>query len=211
MLARSATRPTPTRRLRRFGRPRAPSRGFILAYILFALTVLGIVVAVLSRINQAEAETKWVNDGVVRVRENMQNIRVQILTCSALLGSSAGGGGAGDIEFPPEVTPGDPTPLGDLKCPQGNLDPIGLFDGSAGVFLPTPPAGFTPYVYVNNFNGHVPARGPDAVFVDTTVNTPPGASVLRRIDVGATGPDVEVTVLEDGTTRLRFFIARRAS
>jgi hypothetical protein len=48
------------------------------------------------------------------------------------------------------------------------------------------------------------------VFVDTTVNTPPGASVLRRIDVGATGPDVEVTVLEDGTTRLRFFIARRA-
>ena len=208
MFARSANHADPVRRLRRFGRNRAPARGFIMGYILFALTVLGIVVAVLSRINEAEAETKWVNEGVVRVRENMQNIRVQIVTCSALLGSSVGT--SSDIEFPPQPDPAVPTPLGDLECPQGNLDPIGLFDGSAGVFLPTPPRGFTPYVYVNNFNQHVPARGPDAVFVDTTVDTPPGASVLNRIRVGAAGPDVEVTALQDGTTRLRFFIARRA-
>ena len=205
MFARSATASARLRRLR-VGRTVAPARGFIMGYILFALTVLGIVLAVLSRINEAEAETKWVNDGVIRVRENLQNIRVQIVTCSALLGSSAGG--ATDIEFPPQPNPAVPAPLDQLQCPQGNLDPIGLFDGSAGVFLPTPPRGFTPYVYVNNFNDHDPARGPDAVFVDTTIDTPSGAAVLNRIRLGAAGPDIEVTA-NQGVTRLRFFIARR--
>ena len=100
--ARSATYATPARRLRRLGRTGAPARGFIMGYILFALLVLGIVTAVLSRINDAEADTKWVNDGVIHIKENMQNVRVQVITCSALLGA---GDGATDIAFPPEATP----------------------------------------------------------------------------------------------------------
>jgi hypothetical protein len=121
MFARSATRTSPARRLRRFGRVGAPARGFIMGYILFALTVLGIVVAVLSRLNDAEAETKWVADGTVRIRENLQNIRVQVMTCSALLGSAEG---SGDIVFPPQVSASTPTALQDLECPQGTLAPI---------------------------------------------------------------------------------------
>jgi hypothetical protein len=204
MFARSATYATPARRLRRFGRAGAGARGFIMGYILFALMVLGIVVAVLSRINEAEAETKWVNDGVIRVKENLQTVRVQIVTCSALLGTT----GTGDIEFPPQVTAGTPTPLQDLVCPQGNLGPVGLFDGSAGVFSPAPPRDFTPYVYVNNFNSYDPDDGPEAVWVETTVATAPGASVIRRIDLAATGPETEVTTT-NGVTRLRLYLARR--
>jgi hypothetical protein len=178
-----------------------------MGYILFALMVLGIVVAVLSRINEAEVETKWVNDGVIRIKENMQNIRVQVITCSALLGA---GDGATDIAFPPEATAGTPTPLAELECPQGAEPAIGLFDGSAGVFLPTPPRGFTPFVYINNFNIYDEDRGPEAVWVETSVSSPSGAAVLNRIQFGATGPDIEVTTV-DGATRLRFFLAARGA
>ena len=207
MFARSATYVTPARRLRRFGRTGAGARGFIMGYILFALMVLGIVVAVLSRINEAEVETKWVNDGVIRIKENMQNIRVQVITCSALLGA---GDGATDIAFPPEATAGTPTPLAELECPQGAEPAIGLFDGSAGVFPPTPPRGFTPFVYINNFNIYDEDRGPEAVWVETTVSSPSGAAVLNRIQFGASGPDIEVATVA-GVTRLRFFLAARGA
>ena len=204
MFARSATRTSPARRLRRLGRVGAPARGFIMGYILFALTVLGIVVAVLSRINEAEADTKWVADGVVRVRENLQNIRVQVMTCSALIGAEEG---SGEIEFPPQVTAGEPTLLNELECPQGTLDPIMLFDGSAGVFLPQPPQGFTPYVYVNTYASADPGD-PAEVYVETTVSSPSGAAVLARIDRSSSGEEIEVTNA-GGVTKLRYYLARR--
>lgn len=207
MFAGSATDATPARRLRRLGRTGAPARGFIMGYILFALLVLGIVTAVLSRINDAEADTRWVNDGVIRIKENLQNVRVQVITCSALLGA---GDGATDIAFPPEATPGTPTPLAELECPQGAEPAIGLFDGSAGVFPPTPPRGFTPFVYINNFNTYDEDRGPEAVWVETTVPSPSGAAVLNRIQIGASGPDIEVATVA-GVTRLRFFLASRGA
>ena len=207
MFAGSATYATPARRLRRLGRTGAPAHGFIMGYILFALLVLGIVTAVLSRINDAEADTKWVNDGVIRIKENLQNIRVQVITCSALLGA---GDGATDIAFPPEATAGAPTPLAQLQCPQGAEPSIGLFDGSAGVFPPTPPRGFTPFVYINNFNIYDEDRGPEAVWVETSVSSPSGAAVLNRIQFGATGPDIEVTTV-DGARRLRFFLAAQGA
>jgi hypothetical protein len=204
MFARSATRTSPARRLRRFGRVGAPARGFIMGYILFALTVLGIVVAVLSRLNDAEAETKWVADGTVRIRENLQNIRVQVMTCSALLGSAEG---SGDIVFPPQVSASTPTALQDLECPQGTLAPIMLFDGSAGVFLPAPPQGFTPYVYVNTYDTAAPGE-PAAVYVETSVSSPSGIAVLNRIGRSASGPDTEVTAA-GGVTKLRYYLAKR--
>lgn len=205
MFARSATASARLRRLR-VGRTVAPARGFIMGYILFALMVLGIVVAVLSRINEAEAETKWVNDGVIRVKENLQTVRMQLITCSALLGATDAGG---DVAFPPQISEDEPTPLETLVCPQGSEPAMGLFDGSSGVFPPTPPRGFTPYVYINNFNDYDPDVGEEAVWVETTVATPPGAAVLNRIQLTAAGPDTEVTTAQ-GVTRLRFFIARRA-
>jgi hypothetical protein len=204
MFARSATYATPARRLRRLGRTGAGARGFIMGYILFALLVLGIVTAVLSRINDAEADTKWVNDGVIRVRDNLQNIRVQVMTCSALLGVNEG---SGDIVFPPQPDPKSPTPLPSLECPQGTLDPIRLFDGSAGVFPPDPPQGFTPYTYVNTYETAAPGAAA-AVYVETSVGTLPGAAVLARIDRSAPGPDTVVTT-DNGVTTLRYYLAQR--
>ena len=204
MFARSATRTSPARRLRRIGRVGVPARGFIMAYILFALTVLGIVVAVLSRINEAEADTKWVNDGVVRVRDNLQSIRIQVLTCSALLGVNEG---SGDIVFPPQVLAPEPTRIDQLTCPQGDLDPIGLFDGSSGVFAPEPPQGFTAYRYVNTFETAA-ANEAAEVYVETTVSSPSGAAVLARIDRSAPGPDTVVTTV-NGVTTLRYYLAQR--
>lgn len=204
MFARSANHADPVRRLRRFGRSHASARGFIMGYILFALTVLGIVVAVLSRINDAEAETKWVADGTVRIRENLQNIRVQVMTCSALMGAEEG---SGDIVFPPQVDPDEPSALVDLECPQGTLPPIKLFDGSAGVFLPAPPRGFTPYLYTNTYDTAGPDE-PAEVYVETTVSSPSGAAVLNRIARSASGPDTVVSVA-DGVTTLRYYLAKR--
>jgi hypothetical protein len=204
MFARSAKHADPVRRLRRFGRNRAAARGFIMGYILFALTVLGIVVAVLSRINEAEAETKWVADGTVRVRENLQNIRVQVMTCSALMGAEEG---SGEIVFPPQVSTSTPTPLQDLECPQGTLPPVMLFDGSAGVFLPSPPQGFAPYRYTNTYDT-APASSPAAVYVETSSSSPSGAAVLNRIARSASGPDTVVTTA-NGVTTLRYYLAKR--
>jgi hypothetical protein len=137
----------------------------------------------------------------------MQNVRVQVITCSALLGA---GDGATDIAFPPEATAGTPTPLVDLKCPQGAEPAIGLFDGSSGVFPPNPPRGFTPFVYINNFNTYKADRGPEAVWVETSVSSPSGAAVLNRIQFGASGPDIVVATV-DGATRLRFFLASKGA
>lgn len=206
MFARSAKHADPVRRLRRFGRMRAPARGFIMGYILFSLMLLGIVVAVLSRINDAEADTKWVNDGLIRVKENLQNIRVQVLTCSALLGSDSG---SADISFPPQKVAGTATALGDLECPQGTQPPIKLFDGSAGVFLPTPPQGFSPYVYVNSYDTAAASAAAE-VYVETTVSSPPGAAVLNRLKVGSTTPDIEIST-SAGVTKLRYYLAKRAA
>jgi len=204
MFACSAKHAAPVRRLRRLGRSRVPARGFIMGYILFALLVLGIVVAVLSRINEAEAETKWVADNLVRVRENLQNIRVQVMTCSAILGAEEGGG---DIAFPPQKTAGTATPLNELECPQGTLPPIRLFDGSSGVFLPAPPQGFTPYLYVNTYDTAAPTAAA-AVYVESIVSTPSALAVLARLDRSAPGPETEV-ITADGVTKLRYYLAKR--
>lgn len=204
MFARSATRTSPSRRLRRFGRVGAPARGFILGYILFALIVLGIVVAVLSRLNEAEADAKWVDAGLVRVKENLQNVRVQVLTCSALL---AAADGSPTISFPPQADLDTPTPLNELECPQGTQPPIKLFDGSAGVFLPTPPQGFAAYTYVNTFETAALTDAAE-VYVETSTSSPSGAAVLNRLLLGATGPETEVTTT-GGVTRLRFYLAKR--
>lgn len=208
MFARSATHATSARRLRRVGRVRAPARGFILGYILFSLIVLGIVVAALSRLNESEAETKWVNEGVVSIKEDLQTARVQILTCSALLSTSPlqAEEGFAEIVFPPQPT--SPNTLDRVECPQGNLPSIMLFDGSSGVFPPTPPNGFTAYVYVNTFDPEQPNAAAEA-YIETTVNTAPGSAVLNRIQLGAAGPDTEVVVTDAGVTQLRYYLARR--
>ena len=204
MFASSANSAAPVRRLRRFGRSRAPARGFILGYILFALIVLGIVVAVLSRINEAESDAKWVDAGLIRVKENLQNIRVQVLTCSALLGASDG---STTISFPPQADPDTPTPLNELECPQGTEPPIRLFDGSAGIFLPIPPQGFDAYKYTNTYD--TAAAGAAAeVYVETSTSSPSGAAVLNRLKISATGPDTVVTVAS-GVTKLRYYLAKR--
>jgi hypothetical protein len=48
------------------------------------------------------------------------------------------------------------------------------------------------------------------VWVETTVSSPSGTAVLNRVQVGASGPDIEVATV-DGATRLRFFLAARGA
>lgn len=204
MFARNAKHAEPVRRLRRFGRLRAPARGFILGYILFSLILLGVVVATISRLNDAETDARWVDAGLVRVKENLQNIRVQVLTCSALLGATDG---AVAISFPPQKLATEPTLLFDLECPQGTEPPIRLFDGSAGVFLPTPPQGFTAYKYTNTYDTAA-ADAAAEVYVETTTDSSQGAAVLNRLLIGSAGPDTEVTTTA-GVTKLRYYLAKR--
>lgn len=207
MMRRLADTRTLPRRLRRFGRVPAPARGFIMGYILFALVMLGVVVAALSRIEDSQADAKWVDRALTRLQENLQNSRVQVITCAALITSGNPDVGGGQPQYPPQ--PVDNL-LANVTCPQGSSPAIPLFDGSSGVFTPTPPAGFSPYTYVNTF----PTAGPSgaaAVYIQSTTGSPIAVSALQRLQKSYSGQELDVTTNSSGVTTMKYYIAKRAA
>ena len=208
MMRRLADTRTLPRRLRRFGRVPAPARGFIMGYILFALVMLGVVVAALSRIEDSQADAKWVDAALVRLKENIQNSRVQVITCAALVTTDLTGE-AQDATPQYPASPADGL-LGSLVCPQGSLQPMPLFDGSSGVFVPTPPAGFSPYTYVNTF-ATAAATDPAEVYIQTQSASPFALTAVTRLQKNYSAQELTVTTDESGLVTLRYYIAKRAA
>ncbi len=204
---RSQQLPAP-RRLRRSGQGMAArrSRGFIMGYLMTALIILGIITAALSRMNEQQAEAKYVEDSLTRLKDNVQSIRVQVMTCSALISADDLSSG---ILFPPQPTGAGNNTLDNVACPMGTDPAMPLFDGSSGIFLPRPPSGFSPYEYFNDFAGTDPAVD-DAVYVETQVDSSLGRSTINRL--ARTYSTDEMTVTETGaTTTLRYYLAKRSA
>jgi hypothetical protein len=195
------------RRLWRSGRGVAArrTRGFIMGYLITALIILGIVVAALGRINEQQAEAKYVEDSLTRLKDNIQSIRTQIITCSALISADELATG---ILFPPQPAGQGNNTLDNVSCPMGTQPDMPLFDGSSGVFLPRPPSGFSAYTYFNDFAGTDPAVD-DAVYVETATDSSPGKSAINRL-ARTYSPD-EMTVIESGArTTLRYYLAKQS-
>jgi len=197
--------PSPLRSRRRHpGGQRLRARGFIMGYILFALVVLGVVVAALSRLQDQQSDAKWVDGALSRLKDNLQNSRVQILTCAALITT---GGTSAETQYPPQSDDGL---LGSVTCPQGTLAPMQLFDGSSGVFTPTPPSGFSPYTYVNTF-ATAEEADPADVYIETTSASPMAFSALSRLQKSYSAEEMVVTTDSSGVTTMQYYIAKRAA
>jgi len=174
-----------------------------MGYLMTALIILGIITAALSRMNEQQSEAKFVEDSVTRLKDNVQTIRVQVMTCSALISADELATG---ILFPPQPPGAGNNTLNNVSCPMGTEPAIPLFDGSNGVFLPRPPSGFTPYAYYNDLAGVDPGSD-NAVYVETTTNSTLGRAAINRL--AFTYSADEMTITESGaTTRLRYYLAK---
>jgi hypothetical protein len=102
--------------------------------------------------------------------------------------------------------------LGGLQCggttvsvmPASMSITEGMFDGTGGVFLPTPPQGFTPWRYVNELKATV--RGDD-IFVRTSTTDANAVAAANRLVRSSDSREVEVTTV-DGTTTLTYYLRR---
>lgn len=176
-----------------------------MGYLMTALIILGIITAALSRMNEQQAEAKFVEDSLTRLKDNVQSIRVQVMTCSALISADELASG---VLFPPQPTGAGNNTLNNVVCPMGADPAIPLFDGSSGVFLPRPPSGFEAYSYFNDFAGADPAVD-DAVYVETVTDSSSGRAAINRF-ARTYSPD-EMTVIESGArTTLRYYLAKRS-
>lgn len=176
-----------------------------MGYILFALVLIGVVVAAMNRLSDTQADVKWVDDALVRLKENFQNTRVQVITCAAII--TSGASTDAQTQYPPQP---ENNLLSNVTCPQGTASPMKLFDGSSGVFVPTPPSGFTPYVYVNSFPT-AGASGDAAVYVESTTRSPLAQSALQRLQKTYSSQELEVTTDAAGVTTMKFYIAKRTA
>ena len=188
--------PTP-RRLPRAGRGAAVRRprGFIMGYLMTALIILGIVTAALSRMRDEQASAEWVDRAQSTLRTNVQIIRTQVLLCAAA-SSTAQAGLVAAMPQSVDDTNGDA--LASVQCTSTGQR---LFDGTNTVFLPRPPEGFTPWVYVNDLG----ASG--TIFARTSTSDANGIAAVNRLR-RTFGTDEMSLTTAGGTTTLTYFLRR---
>ena len=170
-------------------RPAQPagSSGFILAYVMFSLAVLSIVVTGLSYLAYSGVIERQIASDVDRIVAGARLVRMQVLLCAATYPKGASvtlSGGTGSVSTSYPVLSGQGGALrtgsGDaagLMCPGAPAAAQGLWSsnlGASGAFYPQPPAGFGNWNY---------AIGDDGLTVDLTINQTVGgasAAALRR-------------------------------
>lgn len=165
--------------------PRAEPRrsGFILAYVLFALALLSIVIAGASQMAGNTATQKQIDADVERIVAGARLIRMQLLLCAAIypLGANvtlAGGTGSIRTSYPVVSMSGVlQTGNGDasgLVCPGAPAGSQGLWSGSLGgsgaSYLPEP----TSRAMARSWSGS------DWAWAAATTRQPTAASVRRR-------------------------------
>jgi hypothetical protein len=220
------------RRRARRGRA-APARGFILGYIVMALMVFGILTAALGRLKDTQTTALWVERAQATLRANIQSIRTRMLVCAANMHGDArpvcsdgiarpglclGGSGGGALApadqpfvdaLPESGTSPDGIGLGGLQCggTTSGLLPLntteGMFDGSGGAFMPTPPDGFAAWRYVNE----VKAGTGEAIFVRTSTTDPNAVAAVNRLVRSFNSSEVESTTA-GGTTTFTYYLRR---
>jgi hypothetical protein len=198
-----------------------------MGYIVMALLVFGILTAALGRLKDTQATALWVDRAQATLRANIQTIRTRMLVCAANMHGDARpvcsdgdaieglclGGGDADQPFvdalPESGTSADGMGLGGLQC-GGTTSELftlstteGMFDGSGGAFMPTPPNGFAEWRYVNQ----VKAGTGEAIFVRTSTADPNAVAAVNRLVRSFNSPEVESATV-GGTTTLTYYLRR---
>ncbi len=171
------------------------SRGFIMGYLMAALIILGIVTAGLSRMRDEQASAEWVDRAQSTLRTNIQVIRTQVLLCAA---TSVTDAAALVTAMPQSTDDTNGDQLASVACTGTGQR---LFDGTNTVFLPRPPEGFAPWVYVNDLGGT------GDIFARTSTSDANGVAAVNRLSRTFGTDEMSVTT-SGGTTTLTYFLRR---
>lgn len=196
---RKPTGPTATRH----GSVRA--RGFILGYVLFALLLLGIVAAVVGRMNSEQQNAEFIDRAQQTLRANLQVIRSQVLLCAVADNNDNTGLLAA---LPSSGDKPEGLLLSEVACPSATDPSAKLFDGTGTVFLPKPPAGFQPWYYLNQYDSKNSPSG--AVLAYTSTTSPEGRAAANRLARNYGTDEVELQTASGGL-KIVFYIRKAAS
>jgi len=184
-------------------RPSRRERGFILGYIMLALALLGLVTALLSRLQDQQAVAQWVERAQATLRDNIQVIHSQIMYCAASNMTEEAGLVAA---MPPSSDPTVGDLLTDVLCFPSGGPGNPLFDGTNTVFAPRPPQGFSDWRYVNS----LPTAPNGEIYVYTSTSDPNGIAAANRLRLAIPGDRLQVTN-SSGVSTVTFFLRRPPS
>ncbi|MEY3466157.1 MAG: hypothetical protein EBR15_07110 [Gammaproteobacteria bacterium] len=172
-----------------------------MGYVLFALLLLGIIAAVVGRMNSEQQNAEWIDRAQSTLRGNLQVIRSQILLCAVAANTED----AGLLAALPVSANGETgITLDSVTCAGSSTK---LFDGTNTVFLPRPPPGFTEWRYVNLFTDD--SKRP--IYVYTSTTSPQATTAARRLARNFGTEEVELKTATDGKTTLTFYIRKSAA
>jgi hypothetical protein len=177
---------------RRAGSLRSRARGFILAYLMFALVLAGIVTVGLSQIRSRDVQAEMLATNVERIATAITTIRGQVILCAATYAVGATvnvlGGGTVTTEFPVLSADGNGTGLlakenglvSDMQCPGRPGVNKSVWRGSDGVFFPPAVPGFGDWVY-SVVSDTATGRVTQIYITLSSTSGERGNAVLRRV------------------------------
>lgn len=206
-----------TRRVAFAGGLRRP-HGFILAYLMFALAIAGVVTVGLAQIRSRDVQAEALTANVDRIVAAVTLIRGQLILCAATYPVGAvvsveNSTQTVTTEFPVLSGPGP----GELQARVGGLAsdmncpgrPAGtsrnVWTGNDGVFFPPGAPGFAPWSY-SVYTGGTPLRVTKIEISLTSTSGEAGRAVLRRARLrllergGNLGSTVQLTNNDDTLT-----------
>lgn len=113
-------------------------RGFVVGYLLFALTLLAITVAAVSQIQGKQDTAKWLASSKDKLEEQANTILSQLSTCVIQNTSET------DVDVAVAYPAGANVDVSTLTCPATEAS---LWSGSAGAFAPKTVSGFSSWKY----------------------------------------------------------------
>lgn len=170
-------------------RPFRRARGFLMAYLLFALALAGVVTVGLSQMRNTDVQAQLVTANVERLMSAISTIRGQVIVCAATypVGGSVTVPTVGTLvtEFPVLAESGGAlvTGSGDasaMQCPGAPSGMRSMWSGRDGIFFPPPVTGFQPWQYTVTASGS-PLRITSITLSLTNAGGSDGMATLRRV------------------------------
>lgn len=179
------------RRSHRGPHPGGSDRGFVLAYLMFALALVGVVTVGLSQMRSIDIQSQQVAANVDRISSGINTIRGQVAVCVAgfatggdVVVDGAAAGTTVRTEWPARLVDGNLStaagPAADMQCPGAPADTRAMWTGRDGVFLPNPGAAFGPWQYVL-VTGGTPLRVTAVTVTIANASGGSGLATLRRV------------------------------
>ena len=126
-------------------KPRKQSRGFIMSYVLVALALLSLSVAVVARMSGKAADGKRMADIQDEVMSQAGLIRAKLISCMV---SYPGGDPTTHDPLPATTSSG--TVVSTLNCPGDPNASQALWKSAEGIYAPRSLTGMSNWVFVHN-------------------------------------------------------------